>query len=134
MHAVECRALVIRKAIQVVSGGWIFLNSKWPTMDCYHCINVIPRVLRLFGQQLVTRRDLTFLIGSLLTACIVLLQKSCGNKIPVPRVSPGNQSLAKEPEDSGYEIDHLYLSHTEIMATRTMAWLDKQIEIKPSPP
>ena len=44
------------------------------------------------------------MIGCPMTACIVLPQKSCGNKIPVPRVSPGNRPLAKEPEDSGYEI------------------------------
>ena len=64
----------------------------------------------LFGQRLVARRDwrirknLNFFIGCSVTACIVLPQKSCGNKIPVPQISPGDQPLAKEPEDSGYEI------------------------------
>ena len=47
---------------------------------------------------------LNFLIGCSITACMVMMQKSCGNKLPVPRVSPGNQLLAKEPEDSGFKI------------------------------
>ena len=44
---------------------------------------------------------------SSVTASIVLPQKSCGSKIPVlyPRVSPGDQPLAKEPEDSESEIE-----------------------------
>lgn len=68
-------------------------------------------LLRLFGQQVGARRDsglvekdLNFLIGCPITVCIALSQKSCGNKIPVPRVSPGNQPLAKEPKDTWYEI------------------------------
>ena len=68
-------------------------------------------LLRLFGQQVGARRDsglvekdLNFLIGCPITVCIVLPQKSSGNKIPVPRVSPGNQPLAKEPKDTWYEI------------------------------
>ena len=28
----------------------------------------------------------------------------CSNEFQFPRVSPGDQPLAKEPEDSGYEI------------------------------
>ena len=44
--------------------------------------NLVTRVFRLFGQQLVARRD----SGEL------------------ERVSPSDQSLAKEPEESGYKI------------------------------
>ena len=47
--------------------------------------NLVPRVLRLFGQPMGARRDfgglefyLIFLIGCPVTACIVLPQKSCG--------------------------------------------------------
>ena len=50
------------------------------------------------------RKKLIFLIGCPVTACVVLLQKFCGNKILVPIVSPGDQPLAKDPEDSGYKI------------------------------
>ena len=74
--------------------------------------SLVPRVLRLFGLRVVARRDSGefekshFFIGFPVTAFIVLPLKSRGNKIPVlPRVSPGNQPLAKEPEDSGYEIE-----------------------------
>ena len=44
-------------------------------------LNLVTRVLRVFGQQLVARRDWRISI----TTCIVLPQKSCGNKIPVPQ-------------------------------------------------
>ena len=73
--------------------------------------NLVPRVLRLFGQWMGARKDsgelefnLNFLIGCPVTVCIVFPQKSCGNKLPVPRVSPGAHPLTKKPEDSGYEI------------------------------
>ena len=52
--------------------------------------NLVPRVLTLFGQRLVARRDsgefkkFNFLIGCPIMASFVLPQKSCGNKIPVP--------------------------------------------------
>ena len=49
---------------------------------------------------------LNFLIGCSVTACIVLPQKSCGNKIPVPQSLSGDQPLAKGPEDPGFEISH----------------------------
>ena len=67
---------------------------------------LLPRVLRLFGQRVGARRirkKLNFLVGCPVTVCIVLPQKSCGNKIPVPH-SPGDKPLAKEPKDSGYEV------------------------------
>ena len=60
------------------------MGSSW--------VNLVARVFRLFGQRLVAGRDsgefkkkLNFLIGCFLTGCIVLLQKSCSNKIPVPQ-------------------------------------------------
>ena len=65
------------------------------------CSSLVPRVLRLFDQRLVDRRDsrefkkiiiIIFLIGCSVAACVVLLEKSCGNKISV-----GGQPLAKEP-------------------------------------
>ena len=58
------------------------INKKWLGQDekrlPFLCAaNLIPRVLRLFGQWLVARRN---------------------------SVSPGNQLLTKEPEGSGYKI------------------------------
>ena len=50
------------------------------------------------------RKNLNCLVGFPVTACIVLLQKSSGIKFYYPIVSPSDQPLAKEPEDSGYEI------------------------------
>ena len=47
--------------------------------------SLVPRVLRLFGQWLVARKD-------------------SGR-----RVSPGNQPLPKESEDSGYKIGEIPL-------------------------
>ena len=38
-------------------------------------------------------------------ACIVLPQNPAVIKFQFPRVSPGDQLLAKGPEDSGYEIE-----------------------------
>ena len=68
--------------------------------------NLVPRVLRLFGQQLAARRD----SGEFVTACIVLLHKlphkSCGPAVIKFRycgLSPGAHPLTKKPEDSGYE-------------------------------
>ena len=60
--------------------------------------NLVPRVLRLFGQRLDAR------ISCFVTACIVLPQKSCGNKILVPPSLSWRPTAAKEPEDSEYEI------------------------------
>ena len=72
--------------------------------------NLVPRVLRLLGQRVVAKRDSKefekknyFFIRRPVTASIVLPQKSCG-KFQYPRVSLGDQPLAKEPEDSGCEI------------------------------
>ena len=54
-------------------------------------LNLVPRVLRLFGQRVGARGDsgelefyLNVLIGYSVTASIVLPQNSRGNKIPVP--------------------------------------------------
>ena len=56
--------------------------------------NLVPRVLRLFGQQLVARRD------SEDSKQVIFL-----DWLPqFPRVSPGDRPLEKEPEDSEYEI------------------------------
>ena len=79
------------------------------------CANLIPRVLRLFGQQLVARRDSGVLefyyrrisavkqwkpLRSLYRAAN---QKNL-NFFQFSRVSPGAYPLTKKPEDSGYEI------------------------------
>ena len=40
-------------------------------------------------------------------------------KFQHPRVSPGDQPLAKEPEDSGYEIDSHYIREYYIHASHT---------------
>ena len=55
-------------------------------------------------KTLENSKNFFFLIGCPVTACIVLPQKSCGNKIPDPRVPPVDQPLAKEPGDTGYEV------------------------------
>ena len=79
------------------------------------CINLIPRVPRLFGQWVGARRDsgefeknLNFLIGCSGLAPqqlpLFYLRNPAVIKFQYPRVSPGKQLLAKEPEDSGYEI------------------------------
>ena len=49
------------------------------------------------------------LIGCSETACIVLPQKSCGNKIPVPQSFFWQPTAGqREPEDCGYEIEEAY--------------------------
>ena len=70
----------------------MLLKANSDGMDLLYATNLVPRVLGLFSQQLVARRDsgelefyLNFFIGCLVTACIVLPQKSHGNKIPVPK-------------------------------------------------
>ena len=45
------------------------------------------------GRRWRIRKSSNVLIGCPITACIVSLQKSCGNKIPVP------QSLSRHPPD-----------------------------------
>ena len=70
----------------------LWLNGKLPRTS-----NLVPRVLRLFGQPLVARRasgtskNGIFFIGCSVTACIILPQKSCANKISVL------QSLSRHP-------------------------------------
>ena len=55
---------------------------------------------RLWGH----RKNSTFLIGCSVMVSIVLLQKSCGDKIRCPQSLPGVALLTKKPEDSGDEI------------------------------
>ena len=56
----------------------------------------------------------TNLIGCPVMVCIVLPQNPAVIKFQFPRVSPGNQLLAKEPEDSGYEIGEVLLCHNMV--------------------
>ena len=68
--------------------------------------NLVPRVLRLFGQRVGARRDSEefkkfkffdwLLCFSSVKASIVLPQKSCGNKIPCTRPVP--QSRTQSPQ------------------------------------
>ena len=75
--------------------------------------NLVPRVLRFFGQRVDARRESGefekiyffdwLLYISFVTASIVLPQKSSG----------GDKPLAKETEDPGYEIRGLRLCHVD---------------------
>ena len=67
--------------------------------------NLVPRVLRLFAsvgrqERRWEIRNSNFLIGCLVTAC----RNPAVMKFQYPRVSPSDQPLAKEPEDTGNEI------------------------------
>ena len=73
-------------------------------------INLEPRIFRLFCQRLVALRDsgrMEFL-GIVFDFFTGYFQnnKSSKNskKFHYPRVSPGNEPLAKKPEDSGFEF------------------------------
>ena len=78
------------------------------------CTILYPEPLGFFGQQLVARRESGVLVHvfyyhriSTVKQCKPLRDSQstkCNNFFEFSRVSPGNQSLAKEPEDSGYEI------------------------------
>ena len=68
-------------------------------------------VRRLFDQRLVARRDslelelyVNFWLAAPLQLASFYRRNHSVMKFQFPRVSPGNQPLAKEPEDSGYEI------------------------------
>ena len=74
--------------------------------------NLLPRVLWLFGERLVARRDsgvLEFCYRriSAVKQCKPLRSSQSKNsfffRIP-SRVSPGAHPLTKKPEDSGYEV------------------------------
>ena len=74
--------------------------------------NLVPRVLRLFDQRVGARRDsgeLEFQLPQ--DFCDKTMQAVTGqpkekkNFLEFPRVSPGEHPLAKEPEDSGYEME-----------------------------
>ena len=74
--------------------------------------NFVPRVLRFFGQRVVARRDSgiieknwNFLIGCYFTTSKSAVPDFVGKWRPYyPRVSPGDNPLTKEPEDSGPTI------------------------------
>ena len=76
-------------------------------MVCCMTNNLAPRILRFFGQGLVARRDWGTGLLVLKDFCGKTMQAVTRQPIlfEFPRVSPGNQPLAKEPEDSGHEID-----------------------------
>ena len=82
--------------------------------------NLVPRVQKVFGQRVGAGRDsgeLEFYYRRISAAkqC-KLSQGSQENKILIfefPRVSPGDQPLAKEPEESGYEIAELQFRNTQ---------------------
>ena len=73
--------------------------------------NLVPRVTRFSGQGLVTRRDsaeLQFYYRRISAAKQCKLFTGSQSKnfklFEFSRVSPDDQPLAKEPEDSGYKI------------------------------
>ena len=82
--------------------------------------NLIPRVFRLFGQRSVARR-VSGGTGTLSP------QDFCGKTMqafmeqPIKKITffqilqapPGDQPLAKEPQDSGCEIDSILLNSSE---------------------
>ena len=75
-------------------------------------INLVPRVLRFFGQWLVTRRDSGDFEFYYRWISAVKQWKPLRNSqsknlnfFQVPRVSPGAHPLTKTPEDSEYEFD-----------------------------
>ena len=76
--------------------------------------NLVPRVLRLFGQWLVSRRDsgeLEFYHRRISAVKVASRYGAANQKIQFfsnSPVSPGDQPLPKEREDSGYEIDSVY--------------------------
>ena len=83
--------------------------------------NLVPRVLRLFGQRFVARRDsgeLEFYYRRISAVKQCKLLQGSQSKYLIffefSRVSPGAHPLTKKPEDSGYEI---------------VTWLEKSIKI-----
>ena len=73
--------------------------------------NLVARVLKLFGQRLVAKRDsgkmeCYYCRISAVTQCKPLRSSQSKNLkfFEVSRVSPGAHRLTKKPEDSGYEI------------------------------
>ena len=84
-------------------------------MDVYH----VARVLRLFDQQLVARRDsqgtgILFLWDFCSKTMQAIMEQPKNKKIEFqfPSVSPGEQLLSKEHDDSGYQAQ-TYQSHTQ---------------------
>ena len=73
--------------------------------------NLVPRVLRLFGQWLVARRDSGDIEFYHRRISAVKQWKPLRNSqsknlifFDVPKFSPGAHPVTKKPEDSGYEI------------------------------
>ena len=75
--------------------------------------NLVPRVLRLFSQRLVARREsgvLQDFCGKTIEAVTELIQSSQPKNLfffEFFRVSPGAYPLTKKPEDSGYRLKNL---------------------------
>ena len=94
------------------------LASGWQPVEPSY--NLVPRVLRLFGQRLVARRDsgeLEFYYRRISAANNASPFRSSQSKISkkyqFPRVSPADQPWAKEPKDSGYEVGPANKQQTE---------------------
>ena len=82
-----------------------FFRQPSDSTAVYHRhFNIVPRVLRVFGQRLITwsrtlenlKNKINLLIGCFVTTSIVL---PAVIKFQFPRVYPGDQALAKGPED-----------------------------------
>ena len=82
------------------------LTSRWLTIPLL-AATLVPRVLRLFGQRFVARRDseeLEFYFHRIFAVkqCKMLLDSQ--SKYLNFFDSPGAQPLTKKRENSGYEI------------------------------
>ena len=91
--------------------GFSLANIYFKRYGTIRKLNLVHRV-----QRLVARRDSgeieknIILIGCPITTCIVLPQKPCGNKILGLSLSlASDQSLTKQPENSGFEIDNAHV-------------------------
>ena len=83
------------------------IPSKFPITH-----NLVPRVLRLLGHQVVAMRDsgdnepVTAGILLLTVYSFVTVNSQSKNLFFfIDTVFPGNHPLTKKPEDSGYEIE-----------------------------
>ena len=93
--------------------------------------NLVPRVLRLFGQWLVIRRDSGNFKFYNRRISVVKQWKPLQNSqsknlnfFEVPRVSPSTHPLTKKPEDSGYEIGSLTVNFPGVMVPTVNETLD----------
>ena len=96
---------------------------------CITCVlslvrfNLVPRVLKLFGQRLVARRhsgELEFYYRRISAVKqwkpLRSLYRAANQKFQFSRVSPGAYPLTKKPGDSGYEIASVFVGVTSALS------------------